>query len=314
MKNKQIGFIAPIIIVIVALLGIGSGVFVYSQKSISKNVNLDNTTQTESDAVNSATSTSSAINTDEKTSLENTERKDTLEKSLPKSTGSNMMYTIGLNGKVLIDTTNLQYPKCKMRPNEAKTFSRPVDLSSKTGLVVKEEDRFYEVTGVDIGQLYYETYNCLILIEGLSSGVNKANAVSETDINYDIKYDLVNNQACNISNVAVGLHMSYLLPRWTRKAEASGELLKRWNQYSLAITKHERNHGDISKQYANNLLSYLNELSKNKTCVSLDTISDKYNSIIGELNDAQTQYDSSVRSGVDEGIYEYLSPPEWTKN
>lgn len=206
----------------------------------------------------------------------------------------------GVYGTETIDLTKVNYPPCAIASTRAEYHPRQLDLKSKVGLIVQEDRNYYDVSSTNEFYMLYEIWNCTIPLQGMSSG---ADAVTESYLNYNFLYDPINNQVCNINDVSVGVHISYLLPKWIHVGEASGELLNIWNRYFTIIQKHEERHGSIAKEYGNKLYLYLMELSNSKTCVpSMDIINNEYDEIIKELNVTQAKYDLDVDHGIKEGI------------
>jgi len=210
----------------------------------------------------------------------------------------------GINGPETVDLTRVKYPECAAPKTRAGHHPEQIDLVSKIGLIVQEDKDYYDIDGTNEFYISYEVYNCTIPLQGLDGGVD---AVTESNLNYNFTYDPTGGQVCNISNVAVGVHVSYLLPRWIYAPVATGKLLDIWNTYSTAIEKHEEHHGSIAKEYGNKLYSYISGLSASRACVSsLGVIETKYNDIINDLNAAQAKYDLDVDHGKKEGVFSFL--------
>jgi len=226
------------------------------------------------------------------------------QKNVANENNFNMVTVPGLNGPERIDSTNIQYKPCILSSARAVQNPQPTDLSSKSGIVVQEDEIFYDVDGTNSLQLLNQIFNCTIPTQDLDKG---ATAITESIYNYSLEYDNISNQICNIRNVAVGMHLSQLLPKWTRYSEASGELVEMWDAFYIALKKHEDNHADIFKQYADKEYAYINGLSVSGACVpSLDTITAKQDEIVNEANEANAKYDLETNRGVNEGIYDYL--------
>ncbi|MFA6158568.1 MAG: DUF922 domain-containing protein [Candidatus Paceibacterota bacterium] len=295
MKNTQNGFIVPFSIAIIGVLLVGGGVYVYQKKAPHQ----QNTKENSDTVVATSTKTndvgviSTSTKSMPKTSLSPKPKFDPyapMIRPIP-----------GIHGMETEDLTNLKYPDCSAASTRSEYHPGPINLTSKTGLIVQEEKNYYNVNGTNESQIYYEIWNCTIPVRDMNNG---ADAITESYLNYDFKYDTINNKVCGINNVTVGVHVSYLLPRWIYAKEASGPLLNIWNTYFVAIQKHEEHHGSIAKEYGNKLYLYLSELSASKACVpSLDSVESKFNDTINELDAAQAKYDLEVDHGVKEGVF-----------
>ena len=284
------------LIVVTLIILVGGGLYCYLQKTSSQ----QNLKEKSDLQIGATTKTSNIIatSTDAKIVVKTsttTKPKFDLDKPI-------LVSVPGIHGMETVNLTNLKYTKCAASDTRAENHPGSIDLTSKEGLIIQEDKNYYNVNGTNEFQIYNEIYNCTIALYGQDYG---ADAITENTLNYDFKYDTVKNQVCRIRNIAVGVHISYLLPKWVYLPEATGPLVDIWNTYFERLQKHEEHHGVIAKEYSNKLNLYLQELSSSKTCVSsIEVINNKFDSIIEELNAAQAKYDLEVDHGVKEGVFD----------
>lgn len=75
---------------------------------------------------------------------------------------------------------------------------------------------------------------------------------------------------CHVGNARVTLRTKIVLPRWTNRTRAAGELGVIWDTLSNDIKRHEERHAEIARNHARLLERELEALSPNRSCDALE--------------------------------------------
>ncbi|OGI68364.1 hypothetical protein A2738_00550 [Candidatus Nomurabacteria bacterium RIFCSPHIGHO2_01_FULL_42_15] len=184
--------------------------------------------------------------------------------------------------------------------NDQRIIRNPanLDLTGKTGLIVEEDNLSYDIKGTNSQQIYNQLFDCNLALDDMD-----ANGVTSNTLNYSYDFESVDGQVCEIKNVAVGLHLAYLLPRLVDSANAPSDLINKWNGFYAPLREHEDEHGKITKNYAETFYAYLKNLADEKKCVpSQKYIEDAFNKTTKEIDAANSQYDDETDHGRNTGV------------
>ncbi len=99
---------------------------------------------------------------------------------------------------------------------------------------------------------------------------------------------------CRLQEAAVSYEITVTFPRWIPTADASPELVAKWNGYLYALALHENEH-------VNNIVSHFPEVVaaiKGGTCLSAETAA---LAVLQQMRQFDNQYDSNTRHGRTQG-------------
>ena len=112
-------------------------------------------------------------------------------------------------------------------------------------------------------------------------------------------YQLTPDAQCRLSDIAIGLHVTQILPRWD--GSGSTALGAKWEAYEHNLTLHENGHTTIDIAQAEALLSDLQSMP----AMPCDQIAAAANAItnshIAALNTANDSYDQATGHGSLQG-------------
>lgn len=279
MKNSQKWAICLVLLII-----IGSGIFYLKKAPLPKEVVLEKAEP----VVSSAT----------ETVIEKKEEKNSnLDQNLRDKYNAEAKRIRDLERKALGSdgtyVTECASPKSFQRPNE-------INLDEKKGLIAVYNEDFYEIRGVNQGEVGYQLGNC---VPDLSLGfeedkLKNVSAITSYSINYNYHYNKIREgEVCGITDAAVGLNMLVVYPKWTGQWDGTSppdtniNLNERWAEFISYFRFHENMHVSLNKQYAQEFLSYLEDLSEADKCVDEKYIQERFDEIMVRLNHANDKFD-----------------------
>lgn len=118
--------------------------------------------------------------------------------------------------------------------------------SANAGLRIKERTKYYSVTGKTGKQLFKS-------IERRGPRRGHAIATTRTDIDVRNVRTRRRGRSCVVIRADVIVKLTYTLPRWRGSRRASKRVRRSWNAFAARVNRHERKHGQISKNYARKL-------------------------------------------------------------
>lgn len=135
----------------------------------------------------------------------------------------------------------------------ATTLAPPANAD----VVVKEETRFYPITGNNGRELSRE------MLRGGGQQINLRHAIAATATRFDVgEADIgVEGGRCVVKDVTVTLHITYLYPKWESRGRASKQLRAAWDRFYAELQRHERTHGRIAQEGAAELEKELKRTS-----------------------------------------------------
>ncbi len=133
--------------------------------------------------------------------------------------------------------------------------------------------------------------------------LNGQRFAASTDYRLNWAFNYIANEqgTCELSQVRVGLAISETLPFWQGSANADKNLSSAWASYITSLTLHENGHVNIDRNYANKLLTELQNFPAT-SCDAIGTAAtNRANEIVAELNNANDYYDNSTSHGATQG-------------
>ena len=100
--------------------------------------------------------------------------------------------------------------------------------------------------------------------------------------------------ACRLAEAEVSYEITVTIPRWTPTADASPELVAKWNDYLHALALHEKAH-------INNVVSHFPAVAgaiKGGTCLSAE---DAAQAVLQQMRQFDSQYDLDTNHGQAQG-------------
>ncbi len=110
-----------------------------------------------------------------------------------------------------------------------------------------------------------------------------------------------NGQACRLSEVRVGLHLSLLMPNFVPTEKADTTTKSSWNKYIENLSTHELGHIDRAKNHSQALVNQLNGLT-GPDCTKLRITANKVvQAAINTLDADDSAYDAVTNHGATQG-------------
>lgn len=131
-------------------------------------------------------------------------------------------------------------------------------------------------------------------------------AYTDTDVSWKFWKHRFNNK-CILNEIKTKVDITYTLPK-LKQSHASKPILKIWNQYSPALIKHEKGHGQIAIDAAKQIEEVLAQLPAADNCSLLDDqANQKARSILNSYINKHKTYDQITghgsTQGADLGLY-----------
>ncbi|KKR62592.1 hypothetical protein A2643_03060 [Candidatus Nomurabacteria bacterium RIFCSPHIGHO2_01_FULL_39_220] len=175
-----------------------------------------------------------------------------------------------------------------------------IDLSSETGLTTLIDETNYEIRGQTESEVFYQLSSCAPFKNEKESSFGTA--VTNSNINWKYDFTYTKGQVCEIKNIAVGLHINIVMPKWKNQPATNSALTHKWNTFISNLRTHEDSHIEFAKKSANEIFYYLNNLSSTRACApSKQYIEKRLRSINAELDETNIDYDAKTRHGKTQG-------------
>lgn len=115
------------------------------------------------------------------------------------------------------------------------------------------------------------------------------------------RYTSTSADTCQLTDVAVTLHVHQTLPSWVASANAEAGLTGAWQAYMTHLKTHENGHATLDMQYAALAQTTLENLPPIPCSTVSATVTAKMNSIVAALNVANDTYDTATQHGATQG-------------
>lgn len=203
----------------------------------------------------------------------------------------------GSQQKARVTTTvSKPVPKCVPLTSYAQPAA-PSSTSVSSGLnQLPTQIVNYTVYGNTKDQISIQLHTCSPVSH---AGVRYA-ASTDYSINWSFKYQSDEAGICKVSSAYVGLHIIKVMPRW-QPTSTNAQLSNSWKAFYANLDHHENGHANLDRQYAERILSELQNLSPT-TCDTINANANaRANALIAELNRANDHYDATTSHGSTEG-------------
>ncbi|MDB4512091.1 DUF922 domain-containing Zn-dependent protease [Arenicella sp.] len=110
------------------------------------------------------------------------------------------------------------------------------------------------------------------------------------------------SDGCDIAKSNIKLTITYSMPEWTNKQDASTELQERWNIWYANLLGHEKNHGYNGRQAYNEIKQGLYLIQPASSCSQLThAIKTMIERTLFKYSQEDKFYDQRTRHGASEG-------------
>ena len=117
-------------------------------------------------------------------------------------------------------------------------------------------------------------------------------ALTEWNFQWQVPGD--GNGSCNLDGVTIDYTIKVIFPQWTPPAEASSEVIQKWNNYINALALHESGHVERVVPFVPDLINTI----KASSCDSYNAAAQGWLDTISQQND---QYDTDTDHGATQG-------------
>lgn len=108
--------------------------------------------------------------------------------------------------------------------------------------------------------------------------------------------------SCTTGPVTISVNITFTLPQWNTPANASEDLVDRWNAYLAALQVHEDGHKGIGIEAANEILQAMNALPAYRFCEELKQAADAAGErVLSEYRQREAIYDQTTNHGATQG-------------
>jgi len=108
---------------------------------------------------------------------------------------------------------------------------------------------------------------------------------------------------CTLGQVKVVVDITVILPQWDIPAEASLELVRKWEEYVKALEMHEEGHTQIAIEAGNKIWQLLDGFASYSSCEELEQAADTATQeILESYLQREVVYDQETEHGVTQGV------------
>jgi len=132
-------------------------------------------------------------------------------------------------------------------------------------------------------------------------GGNRFAASTDYVINWAFQYQTTENGLCKITNANVGINIAKILPSWQPSNGATVGTQNAWNSFISNLDNHEEGHVRLDRQYANQILSMLQNYPETSCETIQVAANDRANALISQLDQANKLYDQTTGHGTTQG-------------
>lgn len=105
-----------------------------------------------------------------------------------------------------------------------------------------------------------------------------------------------------LERISVKVDVKYTLPEWEKPGDADPELAAKWQNYMLALRKHEDGHRDIGVRAGRRILETLEQLPAAESCMKAgQAANESGQKILQSFRDEELEYDRTTRHGATQG-------------
>jgi predicted secreted Zn-dependent protease len=171
--------------------------------------------------------------------------------------------------------------------------SSPIEASP----TVTEENVYYNVRGTSAAEL--RTQLNKFGVKGGDGRTYRGNT------NWNVSWRYVprsNSTNCWITSVNTTVRIKFTFPKWIDRSNAPEELRQKWDNYIVALIKHERRHRDIAVEAAVQIERAIAGMKPRPTCGGLKRDVDAVgHRLIEDCRKRQSDYDDRTNHGHLEG-------------
>lgn len=162
---------------------------------------------------------------------------------------------------------------------------------------VTEENVYYNVRGTSAAEL--RTQLNKFGVKGSDGKTYRGN----TNWNVSWRYVPRSNSAnCWISSVNTTVRIKFTFPKWMDRSNAPEELRQKWDNYIVALIKHERRHRDIAVEAAVQIERAIAGMKPHATCDGLKRdVNAIGHRLVEDCRKRQSDYDARTNHGHLEG-------------
>jgi predicted secreted Zn-dependent protease len=100
---------------------------------------------------------------------------------------------------------------------------------------------------------------------------------------------------CDLSAAIISYDIKVIFPRWIPTADASPDLIAKWENYSKLLAEHEKGHVDsVIKNFP-----AIVEAIKGATCETADSVANEF---LSQLREFDIDYDAETQHGATQGV------------
>ncbi|HVS58157.1 MAG TPA: DUF922 domain-containing protein [Candidatus Saccharimonadales bacterium] len=107
--------------------------------------------------------------------------------------------------------------------------------------------------------------------------------------------------ACQVTDVAVGLHVTQAYPEWQPTISAQPGLATQWQTFIANLKTHEQGHVSLGEQYAQTTLHDIQRMSAPSCTALVQAVDNRTSQEVAALNAANQHYDASTNHGATQG-------------
>ncbi len=163
--------------------------------------------------------------------------------------------------------------------------------------LVRESVTYYDISG-STAQALREALN----VSGpVGTDGKRYDGHTKWDIRWRFNFHTPKD-VCEVSNIETTVEVTTTLPRWSDWPHASPHLVEQWEDYTRALTTHERGHMNIAIRTAETIRSRVKDLRDSPSCSELQLAIDRAtNAVLNEAREEEIQYDKMTGHGETEG-------------
>ena len=171
-----------------------------------------------------------------------------------------------------------------------------VGLANRAGNTRRVRGESYDVDGLSATEIRRDLDR-----RGPLSAGKRFDARTEWKVHWWFDLERVPG-GCRATRVRVDLEVVVLLPRWRQPADASAELVRRWQGYLTALREHEDGHSAIGTSAADEIQAALSDQPLGASCALAEQRANRTgHDIVARHNRRDEQYDRDTRHGATQG-------------
>ena len=177
-------------------------------------------------------------------------------------------------------------------PNPSPTLAPTSTVTNPTPSALVDYV-YYQIEGSTAGELRAQMNQL-----GPADRLGQHDAYTKWYVSWSYPYSIEGGE-CATGPVEVEVEVTFTLPQWDPPADASQELMGKWNAYMTALQTHEDGHKDIAIQAGNEILQTLEALLAYPTCSELEKAADAAGEgVLDQYRQQETIYDRTTDHGA----------------